>query len=200
MRHVIIVLAAAAAVACGQPATDAGPLTPSSETETDASADAQALTAEGWGPLRIGMTRAEIEAALGHDDAPNAAGGAEPEACEEFHPARAPAGMLVMVIEERLSRISLIRDAAVETGDGFGLGASAADVMRAYGDRARAEPHKYQDPPAHYITVWTQPRPSGETYVEDAAARGVRYEIGGDGAVTAIHAGGPAIQLVEGCS
>ena len=37
-------------------------------------------------------------------------------------------------------------------------------------------------------------------WVEDAAARGVRYEINGEGKVQIVHVGGPAIQLVEGCS
>jgi len=200
MRALLITLAASALIACGQPAqTPAEGAAPAGESAATGG-EQQALTAEGWGPLRIGMTRAEIEAALGPDDSPNAAGGAEPESCDQFHPARAPEGMLAMVTDGRLSRISLVRGATVQTSEGLGLGAAAAAVTQAYGNRARTEPHKYEDAPAQYITVWTQPRPAGEAYVEDQNARGVRYEIGGDGAVNAIHAGGPSIQWVEGCS
>ena len=36
-------------------------------------------------------------------------------------------------------------------------------------------------------------------YVSDEAARGITYEIGTDGKVQSIFAGGPAIQYVEGC-
>jgi len=40
----------------------------------------------------------------------------------------------------------------------------------------------------------------GSVNVTDPNARGIRYEIDGDGMVSMIHVGGPAIQLVEGCS
>src|SRR5690606_23850948 len=73
------------------------------------------LTAEGWGPLRVGMTRAEVVAALGEDANPNAVGGPEPEQCDEFRPARAPAGMIVMLVQGRLARITLVRDSPVKT-------------------------------------------------------------------------------------
>ena len=36
--------------------------------------------------------------------------------------------------------------------------------------------------------------------VQDANARGLLYEVGGDGKVRAIRAGGPSIQYVEGCA
>jgi hypothetical protein len=62
------------------------------------------------------------------------------------------------------------------------------------------QPHKYSAPPAEDITVWTTGRRAhANAYVQDAAARGVRYEIGNDGTARIIHVGGPAIQLVEGC-
>ena len=52
--------------------------------------------------------------------------------------------------------------------------------------------------PAENLFVWAK---GGSTsYVTDATARGVRYEIGTDGLVKAVRAGGPSIQLVEGCS
>lgn len=48
------------------------------------------LTAEGFGPLRIGMTRAQVVEAMGEDSDPEAVGGPDPESCDEFRPARAP--------------------------------------------------------------------------------------------------------------
>ena len=171
------------------------PTEPPVTTPTPTPVDANALTAEGWGPLRIGMTLAEITAALGPDADPNAVGGADPATCDQFRPERAPEGMLLMTEQGKLSRISLIRNSTLKTDRGFGLGDSAAAIKAAYGTAATASPHKYQEAPAEYIAAWSTP-PGGAAGTE----RGVVYEIGGDGKVIAIHAGGPSIQYVEGCS
>ena len=103
-----------------------------------------------------------------------------------------------MLTDGKLARISLIREAAVKTEKALGLGATADNVKAAYGDKAIVTPHKYVDPPTEYITIWREDR-SGTSYVEDPEARGLRYVVGEDGTVQTIHAGGPAIQLVEGC-
>jgi len=157
------------------------------------------LTAEGFGPLRIGMSRAEVVRALGEDSDPEAVGGPDPESCDMFRPLRAPAGMLVMIEEGRLTSISLIEGARVATDRGLSVGAAAAAVRAAYGGALEAGPHKYEEAPAEYLTFWTKDAPRGDEYAA-ASARGIRYEIGGRGAVQAIHAGGPSIQYVEGCA
>lgn len=198
MIRLPITFAAAAALtlaACGQPSEPAEPAPPPAE----APASSDALTAQGWGPLRIGMTRDEITQALGPDADPEAVGGADPEACDQYRPERAPEGMLLMLEQGVLTRISLVRDATLTTDRGLGLGAPAADVKAAYGDAAQVSPHKYAEAPAEYITVWAD-GPSSEPYREDPAARGIVYEVGADGNVGMIHAGGPSIQYVEGCA
>lgn len=157
-------------------------------------ANVRTLTSEGWGPLRIGMTRAQVVAAAGEDANPGAVGGADPEACDQFRPRSAPQGLLVMIERDTLTRISLSRNASVKTDAGFAVGDSATAVVRHYGARAKVTPHKYQDAPAKYITVWTRGGPG------DASARGIVYEIGGNDRIMQIHAGGPSIQYVEGCS
>jgi len=181
----------------GEGAQPAAAPAPEASRQTPALAAVPTLTFLGWGPLRIGMTLAEIAAALGPDADPEAVGGPEPEQCDQFRPARAPEGLLVMVEEGRLTRISLIRDAAIETDRGLKLGATAAAVRAAHGPALVAMPHKYQDPPAEYLTFWSVGRPAQD--VTDPAARGIRYEIGEDGRVAMIHAGGESIQYVEGC-
>lgn len=158
---------------------------------------AAVLTAQGWGPLRIGMNLAEITAALGPDAEPDAVGGPDPEACDQFRPARAPQGVLVMVEAGRLTRVSLINQARIKTDRGLGLGDSAAAVRAAYGKDLVAMPHKYSDAPAEYLTAWAIGRPAMD--VTDPKARGIRYEIGDKGEVAMIHAGGESIQYVEGC-
>lgn len=177
-----------------QPGTSPPPAAPAQPTS--AQPDTAVLTAEGWGPLRIGMTRADIEAALGADADPGAAGGPDPESCDQFRPRRAPQGMLVMVENGRLTRISLMRDADIATDRGLRLGDGAARVRAVYGGSLLAAPHAYLSPEGGYLTAWAR---GGGDDVRDALARGIRYEIGADDRVAAIHAGGPAIQNVEGC-
>lgn len=167
-------------------------LTPSPSPSASPSRTA-ALTAQGWGPLRIGMARAEVERALGPDADPNAAGGPDPERCDQFRPARAPKGMIVMVEDGRLTRVSLVRGAKLATDRGIALGTPASAVQAAYGRALRRERHEYVPPPGAYLTHW-----AGGVGTPDA--RGIRYEIGADGRVEAIHAGGPSITYVEGCA
>ena len=200
IRRLLLTSALLALAACGAPETPpgepgqspAGPVEPATPAVVT-------VTAEGWGPLRVGMTIAEITVALGPDSDPNAVGGADPESCDQFRPERAPEGLLVMVEAGRLTRISLINPSQLKTDRGFGLGDSAAAIKAAYGPAAVASPHKYREAPAEYITAWrgTAPSPTGPT---PDSARGIVYEVAENGRVEIIHAGGPSIGYVEGCS
>jgi hypothetical protein len=199
----IAVTSALAFAACspsGEPVA-AAPEAPVAEASPPSSTPAagDTLTAEGFGPLKIGMTLAEVTAALGPDSDPDAVGGPDPESCDEFRPERAPEGLLVMIQEGKLTRISLVELSDIKTDKGLGIGDAAAAIKTAYGADAKATPHKYQDAPAEYVTWW-QGGPRTEPYVEDEAARGIVYEIDGTGKAGAIHAGGPSIQYVEGCA
>jgi hypothetical protein len=93
-----------------------------------AAADSNVLSAQGWGPLRIGMSRDDVASAVGA----SAPGGvdADPEACTEFHPARAPEGVWVMLEDGVLTRITLLAPATIQTAHGLGVGASAEAVNR----------------------------------------------------------------------
>lgn len=214
MRTPCLLLAGALALAsCGElaPSPDASTRATAAQSSAPAvavkppPASAQtpaplpALTSEGWGPLRIGMTLTEVTAALGPDAEPDAVGGPEPERCDQFRPQRAPKGLLAMVEDGRLTRLSLIAGSALKTDRGFGIGAASDAVRSAYGRAALVTAHKYEDAPAAYITVWAAHPPTGE-YNDNPRARGIVYEINATGCVGAIHAGGPSIQYVEGCS
>lgn len=150
------------------------------------------LTAEGWQGMIVGMTRDEVVAAMGDDANPGAVGSADPAQCDEFRPANAPEGMRVMLEQGRLSRITLSSPAQVETEGGLSVGDSASLVKSHFGSQVSAMPHKYVAAPAEYLTVW-----AGDS--TGVNARGIVYEIGEDGRVTHIHAGGPSIRYVEGC-
>ncbi|HET7274506.1 MAG TPA: hypothetical protein VFI91_04975 [Longimicrobiaceae bacterium] len=150
------------------------------------------LTSDGWGPIRIGMTRAEVVAAAGDDANPDAVGGPDPEMCDQFRPEQAPEGLLVMIERDRLTRITLSAGTGISTERGFGVGDPAARIKEAYGSDAVVSPHEYSTAPAEYITVW-------KTAPDAPDARGLVYEIGPDGRVRHIHAGTSSIQYVEGC-
>jgi hypothetical protein len=160
---------------------------------------ANILTSDGYGPLRIGMTRAQITEALGSDANPQAIGGADPEQCDQYRPAKAPEGMLVIVEQGRLTRISLIRQSKVKTDKGLGIGATPDQVRAAYGSSLQASPHKYVEVPAQYLTVWEKGG-SGVGGPVAPTSRGIVYEVDASGKVALIHAGGPSITYVEGCS
>lgn len=181
---------------CNAPEDTTTPVAaPAAEVETPqapAPAGAQ-LTAQGFGPLRIGMTRAEVEAALGPDSNPEAVGGPEPESCDIFHPQNAPDGLKVMVENNVLTSVWLDPGSPVTTDRGVRMGASAAEVRAAYRGGLEATPHKYEDAPAEYLFVWSSADRSSP------AARGIKYEIGDDGKLQRIAGGGPSIQYVEGC-
>lgn len=189
-----------ALAACGAPPPEpadapAEPVAPAEPGTPGASVSAaDKLTALGFGPLRVGMTRAEVEAALGPDANPEAVGGPDPASCDMFRPERAPEGLLVMVENGVLTSVWLSRNTAVETDRALNIGDMAAEVKRVYGAAAEVEPHKYVEAPAEYITVWSTPDHQGP------AARGLKYEIGMDGRVQSIAGGGPSIQYVEGCA
>lgn len=198
----IALIAVLAFTACS-PAAQA-PATPAAEapvavetSPTSPAAASDAITAEGWGPLKIGMTKDEVIAAAGDTRNPDAAG--IPGDCLEFQPKNVPENLWVMLEAGKLTRITIADMSTLKTDKGLGLGDTAETVKTAYGAAAVATPHKYQDKPAEYITVWNG-GPRKEPYVEDEAARGLVYEIDGTGKVGAIHAGGPSIQYVEGCA
>ena len=203
MNRLVASLAVLSLAACGAPPAEpeapAQPSEPASAPATPAApgtpvSAANKLTAQGYGPLRIGMTRAEVEAAMGPDADPEAVGGADPASCDMFRPERAPDGLLVMVEGGVLTSVWLSRNTAVETDRALNVGDSASEVKRVYGAAAEVMPHKYVAAPSEYITVWST------TDHQSVAARGLKYEIGADGRVQSIAAGGPSIQYVEGCA
>lgn len=197
MRLLATAAIVAMLAACGQPAPP--PATTDPPATTTAPVDANAITSNGWNTLRVGVTRAEVTAAVGAGN-PNAVGGADPQACDLFHPANAPEGLLVMLQQNALTSITLRNNTTLRTDRGFGIGSTAAEIKAAYGASALSEPHKYVEN-AEYITVWTVGGPTAAApFVQDPNARGIRYETDVQGRVTAVHAGGPSIQNVEGCS
>lgn len=148
-------------------------------------AAAAVLTPDGWGNLRIGMPRAAVVRALGSPRA-GVSTGPDPARCEEFHPRRAPAGLIVMIEDGRLARIAATRP-GLRTAADVAVGGPAAKIRRIHPRGLSVAAHTYVDPPAADLTWWKDKR------------RGIHYEVGGNGRIASIRVGGPAIRYVEGC-
>ncbi len=87
----------------------------------------------------------------------------------------------------RVRRITVSERSKVRLAEGIGLGAIAQEVLSAF-PGLRATPHKYVSAPGRYLTQpGSDPR--------------LRFEIGENGRVGAIHVGPmPELGYVEGCA
>ncbi len=180
----------------------------------------QIITPGGLGSVRIGMSEAEALAALGDGWRTATPIEDEPGSCRHIVRGadEGPYWPVSYMLEGgRVARVELSlptegSDMAVAEGGravglairserGIGLGASEAEVRRAYGEAVRAEPHTYDDPPARYLNVWTRGGPTVEgEFVQASDARGIQFVTDRSQRVVTIHAGGPAMQYVEGCA
>lgn len=147
---------------------------------------ADRLSFHGLGQARIGMTRHELEAALGDrlskDDAT-----ADASSCEMVHPLGGDDSLSYLLRDGRLARIDVDNDRTL-TLSGIGLDATEAAVMATYRGRVTVTPHAYAGPEGKYLTLLSRD-----------GSRGLRFETSG-GKVTRFYAGtADAIQLIEGC-
>lgn len=146
------------------------------------------LTPAGWGPVRIGMNRNQVQKAL--NGQLEGEGFDNEGSCIELYSSNEKlAGIYFMFLEGKLSRISANGNSRIVTPRGIGVGANADDVRKAYGEKLQAEPNHYLELPAEYLTFWLKPAKSG-----------VRFETDAQRKVETIHAGNDSIQLIEGCA
>jgi hypothetical protein len=144
------------------------------------------LTANGWGAVRIGMTREQVSRALHSKLTGEALDDAD--ACIEMQARKYPT-LYFMFEDKHLTRISIGAPSRIVTERGIGVGASADAVRKAYPRGLKAEKNYYEDLPAEYLTYWAAPK-----------SRGIRFETDSKHRVQAIHAGTDAIEYVEGCA
>lgn len=151
-------------------------------TPAETPAPGKTLALEGLGALRIG------------EAVPRGSGWAErgaqiDEGCRTVSSPTYP-GVYAIVTEGKVRRITVGQRSDVKLVEGIGVGSSEQAVRQWFGG-FRAEPHKYEDRPAKYLTA-----PNAAS--GDPA---VRFEIGQDGKVSLIHVGTmPVLGYVEGCA
>ncbi|MDW6024263.1 hypothetical protein SAZ10_21160 [Mesorhizobium sp. BAC0120] len=149
------------------------------------------LQADRLGPVRLGMSVAEAEEALGATLAPVT--GDRQEAC--WFAGRADGadpGIAYMVVADRITRIDVLKPQdgptpSVTTAAGIGIGATLAEVRRRYGPALPLVPH-----PIGALSQWALVEPSDQG--------GIRLHIA-DGKVIEFWAGRePYLDYPEGCS
>jgi hypothetical protein len=150
---------------------------------TAAAAKSWVIRLDGAGPVKVGMTLAQLNATLKEDfSIPT---DEDEQACFYAETARHP-GIAFMVEHGRVTRVD-VRERGLATVAGVRVGDPEALVMKVYGQRLKVEQHAY-DPGEHYLTLYS----ANGRY-------GLRFETG-DGKIISFYAGEQhAIAYIEGC-
>ncbi len=148
-------------------------------------ADDWRVTTAGYGPVKIGMSVAEAQRALGAKLV--AEGPVDNAECHYLRPEPAVAGLWFMISDGRVVRIE-VNAPGITTRSGISVGDSEARVKELF-PSIEVTPHKYVAPDGSYLTVWARDRKAA-----------VRFETL-QGKVTSYYAGQvPQVEYVEGCS
>lgn len=157
------------------------PTTPTTSGTAARTATPNALSLDGLGDLRIGqpVPKSSTWAERGAQAS---------DVCRTVSSPRYP-GAYAIVIDNTVQRITLGQRSSF-TFDGLGIGATEQAVSARF-PALTQDLHKYESPPAKYLT---SPNAS-------PSSAGVRFEIGADGKVKLIHVGlMPVLAYVEGCA
>ncbi|MEA1651626.1 hypothetical protein UAJ10_21755 [Nitrospirillum sp. BR 11164] len=145
------------------------------------------LTFDGLEPVRLGMTLAQAESALGVSFRPMDR--TQSADCWLTGRSDGKDGQVsYMVQKDRITRIDVFAPpggaATIQTAQGIGVGATEAAVLKAYGPAVVVQPHAYEE--GHYLRI-------------EERGRVLLFETA-DGRVTRFRAGlPPAVDYIEGC-
>lgn len=143
------------------------------------------LSAEGLGPLRIGMSIEEVNALLGAELESVAA----EESCGEWSVVQSQgAAIALMTHNGRVTRITTYGDLGLRTPEGITIGSPVAAVNAAYPNAQRVAA-EYYDEPAHDLYAWT----------DTEAWIGLHFRIDEQERVAEMDAGGE-LKNIEGCA
>ncbi len=189
-RNLVPVLSAALLLlsACSDTDTDTVPQTDSNIVQGDTSATPSlpssdwTVTVEGVGPVRIGMSLAELRGAVELE----ATEIDSTASCFHVRPRNAPAGLLVMISGGRVARVE-VTEAGITTGEGAAVGDEPGRIRQLYPGTVTEQPHKYTD--GKYLIVTPQ-TPERRIIFETDSTRVTRFRVGKT----------PEVEWVEGCS
>ena len=145
----------------------------------------EVMTLEGLGPLRIGLSEAQLRSR--HRAAPQEAA-PDPEVDCAYWSSPLYPGVAMMVSGGRLVRIET-EDKRYHTPGGARVGLAESELRARYGARMRVEEHPYMGPEGKYLIVRARSEPLAmivETW--DGRARSIRVGTW------------RSVQLIEGCS
>jgi hypothetical protein len=156
-----------------------------------------ALTMEGYGPVKVGMTRAQAESALGAKLEMFFAEENDPNSCGTGKRADGKNPDVYYLIEDgRVARVEIVTidtgtptSPPIRTAKGIGLGATEAQVKAAYGASVKVTPHTYLTPKGHYMTVMS---PDGK--------RAIVFETDGERVIAFRGGRIPQVEYIEGCA
>lgn len=148
------------------------------------------LSPDGLGPLRIGMTEAAAERALGEKLGLSGDASGDAEACEEGEVPGKP-GVYVLTEHHRVMRIVLDAKAeGIGTAEGVRIGTTESQLRKIFGKRAVFKPRPYEE----------DVRGAQEVIVKVSAHRAFVFETE-NYKVQEIRAGDiRAVQYMEGCA
>src|SRR5687768_14371441 len=175
-------LAAALALAACRP--DAPPPADPAPPPAPAPEAAWTVSAAGYGPIRVGWTVAELNAALNENVRPAYQASDE---CDYVHPVRVPPRVNLMVVKDTVARID-VDTTGVLTEKGAGVGDSEQRISELYGP-VTVEFHKYR-PDGRNLIVSDPADSMLRIIFETDSGRVVRYRAGRR----------PPVDYVEGCS
>lgn len=185
-RGVIATAASLALLACAQREQDRAVETTLADTPpVDSNPVGPVVDAHGIGPVRIGMTLQELNAALMDTLRPAYEINEE---CDFVEP-KALQGAALMILRDSVARVDV--DApGILTKEGAGVGDTEASVLALYGGRARVQPHKYTGPEGHYVIISTPGDSAYRIIFETDGKKVERYRAGRS----------PGVDYIEGCA
>ena len=181
MRHLPRLGPALVLAACG---ADAPPPADPAPAPPPSSEPPWTVRAGGYGPIRVGWTVTELNAALNENVRPTYQASDE---CDYIHPARLPVRVNLMVVKDTVVRVD-VDTTGVLTEKGAGVGDTEQRIAELYGP-VTVQFHKYR--PGGRNLIVTDPADSMLRIIfETDSGRVVRYRAGRR----------PPVDYVEGCS
>jgi hypothetical protein len=187
ISRALLALIGLVAVSCGpanSPASDSARFAGATGV-LESERDRWTVSTKGIGPLRFGMTKADIAQELGDSTVANVG---TRGSCGYIRPKKVPRGASLMMSNGVFVRVD-VDSAGVLTDTFIGVGDSEVSILVRNPGRARIESNKYSGPLSHSLIV-TNPTDPGNQMIFETDGRSIQHYRAGTRA---------AVELVERC-